>query len=176
MRRSLSNRLKLAFRDGLLQRIKGIVPVALPHGPPGSLAWCVGESDRATAYVILFVSPRNDRFTIELAWSSQKRIPNRNDMDPGEEADLTELRFRLSRLWRPTGFEVWYDLEHEEDYPDVEGLAPFPTDEQVCLQRIPEKVKRALDALEDHGLPYLRRVVGLPTSAGEEATPRPGLV
>jgi hypothetical protein len=47
----------------------------------------VGEALKVAAYVILFVSPRDGRFTIELAWSSKKRIPDRNDMMFGNEAE-----------------------------------------------------------------------------------------
>lgn len=161
MRSAFSKPLKSAFEDCLKQRIKTAVRVKWPSGPSGTLAWLVGENERTTAYVILFMHLKTDRFIIELAWSLKKRIPNRNDMMPGEEGDSGELRFRLSRLWQPSGFEVWYDLQYEADYPDS-GPYAVSIPEQPCLDRIPSKVKRALDALESHGIPYLKKTVGLP--------------
>jgi hypothetical protein len=163
MRSSFSKPLKSAFEDSLKQRIKTAVRVPMPSPSPGSLAWLVGEDEKTAAYVILFVSPRDDRFTIELAWSLKKRIPDRNDMMPGGEGETGELRFRLSRLWQPHGFEVWYDLQYDADYPDS-GPYAVSIPEQPCLDRIPGKVKRALDALEAHGIPYLKNAVGLPVS------------
>ncbi len=161
MRTALIKALKLAFEEKLKERIESATRVALPAGPPGSLAWLVGQDQRATAYVILVVSPRDDRFTVEVAWSLKKRLPDHTGKVPGEDQDEVELRFRLSRLWQPTGFEVWYDLQHEEDYPNSGPYSPSAP-EQPCLDRIPAKVMRSLDALEAHGMPYLKRTVRLP--------------
>lgn len=161
MRKSFSKSLRSVFENNLKQRINAAVRVPMPSPASGSRAWIVGEDPKAAAYVILFVSPRDDRFTIELAWSSKKRIPDRNDMMPGSEAETDELRFRLSRLWQPDGFEIWYDLQYDADYPDS-GPYAVSIPEQPCIDRIPGKVKRALDALEAHGIPYLKNVVGLP--------------
>ena len=117
-----------------------------------------------------FSLSRHDRFTIELAWSLKKRIPDRNDMMPGGEGETGELRFRLSRLWQPHGFEVWYDLQYDADYPDS-GPYAVSIPEQPCLDRIPGKVKPALDSLEAHGIPYLKNAVGLPASHANGVPP-----
>ena len=155
MRGSLTKSLKSIFEDGLKQRVKTSVRTPFPSGPSGSIAWLVAEKENSRAYVILFISPRDDRFTIELAWSLLKRIPHRNDMMPGGEGGTGELRFRLSRLWQPHGFEVWYDLQHDADHPGSVSYSPS-VPEQPCLDRIPGKVNRALDALETYGIPYLK--------------------
>ena len=157
MRSAFSKPLKALFEHELKQRVNKASSVALPAGAFGSSAWLVGQNERATAYVILFIHSKTDRFIIELAWSSKKRIPIRNDMLPGQEGDAGESRFRLSRLWQPRGFEVWYDLQYEADYPDSGPYLVTPP-EQPCLDRIPRKVKRALDAFEAHGIPYLSSV------------------
>jgi len=162
MRSSLSKPLRETFEKSLKERLKSAKRVSLKSAPSGSLAWLIDENEKAAAYVVLVISPRSDRFTLELAWSSHKRIPDQAEKLPGEEGDSGELRFRLSRLWRPNGFEVWYDLEYEEDYPDLKDFNAFPADENLCQQRIPVKVSRALDALERHGIPYLKRSISLP--------------
>jgi len=162
MRASLSKPLKAIFEKSLKQRLKSAARVPMRPATPGSMAWLVGENQNATAYIILFVHNRQDRFTIEVAYSRKKQIPQRNDLMPEAEGDTDESRFRLSRLWQPHGFEVWYDLEHDEDYPDLEEFNPFPADEDPCLRRIPVKVSRALDTFQAHGIPYLKKTVGLP--------------
>ena len=172
MRGSLSKPLKRAFEAGLKQLVKKAERVPLPSGTPGSVAWLVGEDERATAHVILFFHQKTDRFTIELAWSLKKRIPDRNDMMPGKESEIDELRFRLSRLWQPTGFEIWYDLQYDADSPES-GPHSFFTPEEPCVQRIPVKVSRALDALKRYGLPYLVKTVGLPRLDEPPATVGP---
>src|SRR6266498_585659 len=133
MRGSLSKLLRRDFEAGLKQLVKTAERVPLPSGTPGSVAWLVGEDDRATAYVILFFHQKTDRFTIELAWSSQKRIPDHTGKMPGEEGDSGEMRFRLSRLWQPTGFEIWYDLQYDADSPES-GPHSFFTPEGPCLE------------------------------------------
>jgi hypothetical protein len=162
MRGSLRKPLEVTFEKSLKQRLKNAVRVPMQPATPGSAAWLVGENENATAYIILFVHNKQDRFTIEVAYSRKKQIPQRNDLMPGAAGSTDESRFRLSRLWQSSGFEVWYDLEHEEDYPDLKEINPFPADEEPCLRRIPVKVGRALDALEAHGIPYLKQVVCLP--------------
>src|SRR5689334_7678661 len=117
MRSFLSKPLKLTLEHGLRQRVGTAVRVRLPSGPPGSLAWLVAENENANAYFILVISPRDDKFTIELAWSLKKRVPEHMGKIPGEEGKTGELRFRLSRLWQPNGFEVWYDLQYDDDDP-----------------------------------------------------------
>jgi len=162
MRGSLVKQLRAVFEEGLKRRVKDVRRFPLASASSGSIAWVIGENEKAAAFIVLVVSPRNDRFTIEVAWSTKKRLPEQADMVPGEEGNSGELRFRLSRIWQRSGFETWYDLEHEEDYPDVRNFDPFPPDESVCFKRIPAKANRALDALEAHGIPYLKEVVGLP--------------
>jgi hypothetical protein len=161
MRGLLSKPLREVFEENLKRRLKTAKRVLIKSAPPGSRAWLIGENERTTAHVVLVISPRNDRFTLELAWSAHKRVPDHAERLPGEEGDSGELRFRLSRIWRPTGFGVWYDLEHDEDYPDLKDFNAFPADQGLCQKRIPVKVNRALDALEAHGIPYLEKVVGL---------------
>jgi hypothetical protein len=170
MRGFLIKSLRTEFEKGLKQRMPSVKRVPLHPGSAastGSRAWLVGENENATGYIILLIHHQMDEFTIELAWSRKKQLPQRQDWEPGQPGRTDESRFRFSRLWRPDGSEVWYDLTHELDIPDVIKIDPFPDpsaflDEQACLERIPMKVKRALNALEEHGIPYLKRVVGLP--------------
>ncbi len=161
MRGSLSKLLRATFEMSLMQRLKSVARVPLQPATPGSMAWLIGDNEDTRAYIILVVHKRQDRFTVEVAYSRKKRIPQRNDLMPATEGGPDESRFRLSRLWKPSGFEVWYDLEHDEDYPDVKEMDPFPADEELCLRRIPVKVGRALDAFVAHGIPYLKKTLRL---------------
>ena len=130
------------------------------------MAWLLGENENIAAYIILFIHKTQDEFTIEVAWSKKKRIPPKQDWQPGEPDKADESRFRLSRLWQTYGGAVWYDLNHEEDMPEVLKLDrlpdPFGADEKVCLDRIPHKVSRALNAFEAYAIPYLKNISALP--------------
>lgn len=138
MRGSLGKAVRVAFEKGLKQRLSKAVNVPLSESS-GSKAWLVGENEKASAYVILVLSVhQNDRFTVELAWSQKKRIPPHTGQIPGEAGDSGELRFRLSRLWQPSGFEVWYDLQYGADHPESGPSSVF-TPEAECLRRVPPR-------------------------------------
>jgi hypothetical protein len=165
MRSLFGKCLRDLFEKRIKQRFVGVKPIPLSL-PPGSRAWLLGSTNTANAYLLLILSPRNERFTIELAWSEKKRLPERSDMMPGEPSAEGELRFRISRLWQPTGFEVWYDLEYDKDYPDS-GPSSVYAPEEPCMARIPVKVDRAMNAIEEHGIPYFEKVVGISIKSGE---------
>jgi hypothetical protein len=149
------------FEEGLIRIVPNAARVAI-SATSGSLAWRVLQTDCASAFVVLFIHDTADRFTIELCWSEKNRIPPCNDMMPDQDPIDGQMRFRLSRLWQPTGFEVWYDLQYDADHPDSGPHSVF-TPEEPCIDRVPVKVERALTALKRYGLPYLREALGLPT-------------
>ena len=101
MKRILGKQVRLQFEKGLKERIPGaqcVAPTSLPSGWPG---WLVGENEFASAYIILAVSPRTDRFTVELAWSVERRLPDFIRGELGVAGRDREARFRISRIWEP---------------------------------------------------------------------------
>lgn len=159
MKSVLAKQVRLQFERGLRERIpnaRRLEARLLPSGWPG---WLVGENDSASAYVILAISPRADRFTIELAWSLERRLPDFTRGELGVAGRDREARFRISRLWEPSGGSLWYDLQSDADFPATIDYDVFAPDEP-SLARIPEKIRRALEALDSYGLPYLRTIGG----------------
>jgi hypothetical protein len=163
VRRAFRKALNHEFERELGRRLGGVQRARLETPLSGSSAWVIGSNENVSAYVILAVSPRDDTFTIELAWSSTGKIPESVEGVPSREVQMTD--FRLSRLWQPTGFEVWYDLASDLDFPDS-SLEFDPTrsldGEEPSAERISLKVGRALDSLEEHGIPHMRSVIKLP--------------
>jgi len=158
---SLAKRVRLQFERGLKERIPSASRVDRALLPSGWVGWLIGESDGATAYVVLGFASRADRFVIEIAWSLNKRLPENTTIGPGAIGRDAESRFQLSDLWRRNGGGVLYDLQSDADFPESGDYDVFAPDEP-CIARIPIKVQRALDALDSYGIPYLRETVGLP--------------
>ncbi len=158
MRSALTRQLKKEFEAKLLQRMPSAKRVAMDDNLFGWLAWSVIPNERVGMYVTLIISPKADQFTLELAWSTNNRIPKHTGKWRDSDQGVEELRFRISRLWQMTGFEVWYDLQHEADFPD--SGPPFSSSVPIeeCFSRIPIKVDRALDALEAYGVPYFSEI------------------
>lgn len=155
----LGKQVRLQFEKGLKERIPSAQRVAPGLLPSGWLGWLVGENGSASAYIILAISPRADRFTVELAWSLERRLPDFTRGELGVAGRDREARFRISEIWRPAGGEVWYDLQSDADFPENIDYDVFAPD-APSLARIPDKIRRALAALDSYGLPYLRAIVG----------------
>jgi hypothetical protein len=161
----LRKALNHVFEREIGRRLEGVQRARLETPLSGSSAWLIGSNQDVSAYVILAVSPRDDTFTIELAWSSTGKIPESVEGMPSSGVPTADFRFRLSRLWQPTGFEVWYNLASDLDFPESSlefDATPSLDDEEPSPERISLKVGRALDSLEEHGIPYMRSVIGLP--------------
>src|SRR5258708_6916785 len=52
-----------------------------------------------TFFILLFPSPKHDRFTIELAWGTKDKLPATCSFLSTDPPDEEGLRFRMPRLW-----------------------------------------------------------------------------
>jgi hypothetical protein len=154
MRSVLTKTLQIEFKGAFASRFKIFEEARLSSAPPGSRAWNVIKTARGSGYIILIISPRDDRFTIEIARSESGVIPEATADGPSNCELKSECRFRISRIWQEFGFETWYNLQKEDD-TDAESSPLYPAGE--CLQRIPGKVVLAIEAIERFGIPYLER-------------------
>ncbi len=160
MKSILAKEVRNQFESSLKRRIQNVSRMRFDSGLPGSLAWNVGYINNSFAFLILAISPRDDRFTVEIAIASEKVIPHAIGNSTEFTPKMKTIRFRISRLWQPNGFETWYDLQYDCDYPDA-GPYSLMAPIELSIQRIPVKVERAINAIDAFGLAYFERTIGL---------------
>jgi hypothetical protein len=113
--------------------------------------WSLYEYDVApnlSLYLVLAIASRDDRFTVELAWSARKTFPQSTGFGPNDRPTDAGVQFRLSALWDQQ--DHWWSLS--ADKSDVV-----------------EKASDAGSKILLFGYPYFRRV------ASEHRCEVPGL-
>lgn len=122
--------------------------------PPDCRCWTLNHDDAVKLFLVLVVSPKDDSFTFEVGGSTHGRLPRSTMCHPGEEGDRSEFMFRLSRLWKVTGFDQWWYLGQTRTPIDV--AAGVPDDPlEVKLADVEPKVEDALRAVKKYAVPYL---------------------
>src|SRR5262249_35789805 len=136
--------------------------------------WEVGPG--LSFYLLLVISAREDRFTVEVAWSRNGHFPAR--ATPSQPIDFPELnvrrdeprdgdfRFRLARLWTPRGADPWWELAPRRSLADLqeqlqqlsEGRAPNEETVDEALNKVGPLVDDAVRRIVEHALPYFRGV------------------
>jgi YD repeat-containing protein len=71
----LAERVRTEYARGIEEHCRDAAPVSRDSLPPGWCGWTTGSGAAGRSYVILAISPRADRFTIELAWSIDPHLP-----------------------------------------------------------------------------------------------------
>ena len=129
----------------------------------GSRVYCCQAAPDLFFFLILVPSVKDlDRFTLEGAWSKDRRVPSRL----GSLSDVPDesLRFRLPSLWNVPHGDYWWELtetRHTHTMTSEEFDDWLRNQEQVLKERIEEGLQRARgcvdDAIEqiiDYGLPF----------------------
>jgi hypothetical protein len=130
---------------------------------------------------------REDRFSIEIAWSHSGHFPSICDTffskdDPAYGGQRytrpkTQCRFRIGELLTPPQDHWWYvlpkksieDLIREMDEICIQGFAKEPSLEEA-QQKIPGLVSDAVHFIVTHAVPYLKETAaGLGSSFPDPA-------
>jgi hypothetical protein len=105
----------------------------------------------------LWPSPKDDRFTVEGAWSRTGDFPNSAlPSDPNQELIEQEVRFRLSSLW--TKKDVWWWLGREPTLQDLINAREQPLDDK--MRHVEPQVDAAIQKVMEYALPYFKRIAG----------------
>lgn len=173
MQTTLATSLRREFAAALRRLLPSFAEDKNVELPCGWRAYrCVADR-KFTSFVILCISPREDRFTVEVAWSLTGQLPCSEILQaPGTEKTGESLR--LSLLWHPQQVDHWWTIGKQRT---LEDLANFAPDEPVAekLRDVEAKVAEAMAKLQAFGIPYLKRIADrLAASAQcfESAVPR----
>ena len=148
MRREMSQAVRKEFASQLDRRLPHFARDQASNVPPEVVQYVWGSANKQLLFYVCLQFHRIwDRFTIELAWSSQGRYPGyAPPAEPEDEAPTGEMRFRLSRLWASSE-DVWWE-------PLPGGWA----NKKELHARIEPVVSDAMEKLVTYGVPYMERV------------------
>jgi hypothetical protein len=174
----MQSKLAKAIRTQFAKELKKRFPMFdLDMGaelPSGWRAYRFDASASFTAFVVLCFSPRDDRFTLEVAWSQVGRLPPAGASPPNAPPKHGGLSCRLSALWHPQEHDYWWLLGRERTMEEMLNFVP----DQPAEQKIPDvapKVGEAIEKLITFGIPYLeatarRMGLDLRLSGGSQTT------
>jgi hypothetical protein len=162
MRRTLGK----PVRTGFERRLK----VALPMFRDASSLWVIPPGVRVYQYdfhpdlvffVVLVTSPKDERFTIEMAWSPVGRFPTqRTAYLPTDPPQEDGLRFRLPWLWvdRDQWWWIGGDVPAECLGNSEAMMAWLSRPDEVLLPEVEPLLDDAFERLSRFGLPYFARI------------------
>lgn len=177
----MQSKLAKALRSQFEKELKNSLPAfsSDDHSevPSGWRSYRFKVTPTLTLFVVLCLSPRDDRFTVELGWSEIGRLPVSGAFRPTDSPRDGGLMFRLSVLWHPQGRDHWWVLGHERTLEEMANFVP----DQPAEEKMPDVVPKVADAIEKivtFGLPYFEKIAadkGVTVEFNSDGTPRKGL-
>jgi hypothetical protein len=144
VRKEIGHRVRQLMFAGIPETLPGFAP-SKEGGIPGHY-WVFSQAD-ATGRIWYLAYQQHwyeDWFTLELAWSSEGKLPSHcPDGDPDTFPKMESGRFRVGRFWTPE--DVWWQVA-----PAVHASSIEET-----LGRVEANVEDALRKLHDHVRPWL---------------------
>jgi hypothetical protein len=108
-------------------------------------------------FLVLLLSPKDDRFTIELGWGKGGVFPQNIQIGP-EKATDSGVSFRLASLWLGAGRDHWWWLGRERTLEEIgAGISDGTLEEKAA--RIDSQVTDAVQRLKELALPYFENVL-----------------
>lgn len=155
MKAQLATALRQQFRESLRQIFPKFREERKCELPPGWRAFRCEDGGGFFAFVILCLSPKDDRFTIEIAWSTDGIVPTSPILETQNKI-TTKGSIRLSSLWHPQRIDFWWSIGKQQTLEEMANFLPEPSIEEK-LSDIDSKLSDAIAKLEDVGIPYLRQ-------------------
>jgi hypothetical protein len=125
--------------------------------PPGWLAFKCVISPALAFYIILVISDKDDRFTVELAWSTTGKLPTHTSFGPKAPAASTGIEFRLSNLWLGEGGDFWWRIGTEHPFPLLD-VSTVEADLKARRLEVPAQVDAAIAPVLRFGVPYFESI------------------
>lgn len=115
--------------------------------------WCLYELDGTDVsfFVVLAPNPKNDTYTIEIAWSKDKQFPkNLLPMFLNEPEVNGAFRFRVGEFWND--HDYWELFVKRDIYPEYGGL------QDNKKAKLKSSAKYMVDKLSEFLPAYLSKV------------------
>lgn len=168
--------MRINLAKQLREAAKKQIPACFPNArivdhleiPTGWLLWELNLGEGGfVAYLLLVISPKEDRFTFEVAWNSIATLPASTKSGPASRVGATQARFRLSRLWQPHGFDHWWGLGQQAQHTSSPSIPESVL--HVEHEQADRQLESALDKITEFAIPYLRQI-GAQLCKGTENT------
>lgn len=157
MQSKLAKALRNEFKKELNNHIPDFVDDKDSELPSGWRSYRLDVTPTMTLFVVLCLSPKDDRFTVELGWSEVGRLPTAGASRPTDPPRDGGLAFRLSELWHPQGHDYWWVLGHQRTLEEMVNFVP----EMPAEAKLPDVVLKVADAIAKivaFGLPYFKDI------------------
>jgi hypothetical protein len=159
--KKLRSKLSKALRNDFKARLNTEFPAFVRDKdflmPAGWDAYKWEITDEFWAYIVLAPSPKNDSFTVEIAWSGKREFPRRySDVIPGEGSEGGEERLRLSQFIPPHTDRWWFLVKETSVWDDA--IFDFSAPEEpveIALGKIPGVLDEAFEQIRKYAIPYL---------------------
>jgi len=142
------------------QRMKSGLPIFETDGvsyfPPGSRGYVSHSWPGLSAYIVLSISPKDDTFYIDVAWSRNGRYPHTAITEPDVLPADGDSQFRLNRLYDPKQYQGWYLARPRSLDDDFFTFVEESVD--VSLERIDPALDDVFGKIKEHVLPYFDRL------------------
>jgi hypothetical protein len=172
MRRTLSQAVKKEFASVVKQKLPQFQPFKSTMLPSGWFMFAHKPRPGFSEQIIVVIS-RDDRFTIELAWSSSSTVPCRASLSSprsypesnifADDIQTGECRFRIAKLWLPRG-DWWWELIPSPTIAELSERINNPAllladDTQLvhqALETVSTLVNDAVNRVIELGIPYFK--------------------
>ncbi|TWT32077.1 hypothetical protein [Blastopirellula retiformator] len=171
---TLSKRVVQQFTKKLQELVPGSAKDASVKLPRGFHCFALPLRPDVSTFLVLLISPKDDEFTLEVAWSTHGRFPFSLsaiylpfDPENGSLKDSPidgEFLFRLPFLYPPYA-DVWWTVDekstHEMTMEEIlvdDPLAPPPEIAANDLARVDASLETAMSAVKQFAIPYLLKL------------------
>lgn len=151
--------------------------------PSGCCLYLWKCRDNLYFYILLEINPKQgDSFTIELAWTRNKRFPICTDLmfpydalESGIKRDIPingDFRFRISELFeKHSNEDFWWEVapsptweefakwNREADFTGEKLFGPPVMPLEEAMRNVRPCVKDAVDKIEKYAMPYFQEII-----------------
>lgn len=156
MQSKLARALRQQFRASLKRLFPAFYEDCKVQLPSGWRAYKCDIEGGLTAFVILCISPKDDRFTVELVWTVDGRFPTASILQTSGDKKKGES-IRLSSLWHPQRIDFWWPVGRRRTLEEMANFAPDQSIEEKLVD-IEAKVTDAMRKFQEFGIPYFKGI------------------
>jgi hypothetical protein len=175
VRSKLGKAVRDNFRKQLGERFPAFKEIRGAEVPPGWSLFGFEDAPDLAFFIVLAIFTKEDRFTIEGAWTRNGRFPafvgllfprDLPDTNIRRDQDRNgDFRFRLGYLWQPEDY-TWdlvprisweQSIREQNEFLETGTIPPEPSLTEA-MGKVDPMVKDAIDKIEQHLLAYFDQI------------------